>query len=428
MSSIGRLYDVIMTSYATSVNPRNSLRAMSVQSEPLDLDAIRREIPGVEHVTHLNNAGAGLLSTRTLAAIVDHLELEARIGGYEAQDARREEIEACYSSIAQLVGGRRAEVALFDNSTHAFNAAFYSIPFREGDRVITAHSEYGSNVLAYFQVARRFGVELVVAPNDESGQVDVGALADLIDERTRLISISHIPTGGGLVNPAAEVGAIARAADVLFLLDATQSIGQFTVDVEEIGADFVTATGRKFLRGPRGTGFLWVREAVLDRLDPFVNEIEASTWDGARGYEWRAGARRFETWERSYGNVLGLGSAVDQALALGMDEIGARALRLGELLRDGLDAIPGVSTHDLGVNRCAMVTASLDGLASAEFAKRIKERGVNVSLTSPEHNLLDTEIRPVHPLVRLSPHYYNTEAEIAYALEVVAAVAASVRN
>ncbi len=354
MSSFGRLYDVIMTSLPTSVKPCRSLPAM-----PLDLQAIRRATPGAELGVHLNNAGAGLMTSTTLASMVDHLELEARVGGYEAEQLRRGEIEECYSSIAKLVGGRREEVALFDNSSHAFNAAFYSMPFREGDRIITAHSEYGSNVLAYFQVARRFGVEVVVAPNDESGQIDVPALADLVDERTRLISISHIPTGGGLVNPAAEVGAVARAADVLFLLDATQSIGQFPVDVDEIGADFATATGRKFLRGPRGTGFLWVRESVLDRLDPYVNEIEASTWDGGRGYEWHAGARRFETWERSYSNVLGLGSAVDQALALGMDEIGARALHLGELLRDGLDSIPGVSTHDLGVNRCAIVTASL---------------------------------------------------------------------
>jgi selenocysteine lyase/cysteine desulfurase len=392
----------------------------------LDIDAIRRDTPGVQRVIHLNNAGAGLLSSRTLAAMVGHLELESTIGGYEAEDARRAEIEATYHSIARLMGGRREEVALFDNATHAFNAAFYSISFREGDRIITARSEYGSNVLAYFQVAQRFGVEIVVAPNDESGQLDVDALAGLIDERTRLIGVSHVPTGGGLVNPAAVIGRIAREAGVLYLLDATQSVGQFPVDVDQIGADFVTATGRKFLRGPRGIGFLWVREAVLDGLDPHVNDIEASTWDGARGFRWQAGARRFETWERSYSNVLGLGSAVDQALEYGMEEIGDRAIRLGHDLRSGLDSIPGVRTRDLGARKCAIVTASLEGMPAAEFARRIGAKGVNVSITNAEHSQFDAEIRPVHPLVRLSPHYYNTDAEIERAVDVVSEVAAHV--
>lgn len=390
----------------------------------LDLDEIRNATPGVQRVVHLNNAGAGLLSNRTLAAMVEHLELEATIGGYEAEDAKSVQIAAVYESIAHLVGGQPGEIALFDNASHAFNAAFYSIPFHRGDRIITARSEYGSNVLAYLQVAQRLGVEIVVAPNDPSGQLDVDALAGLVDDHTRLISISHVPTSGGLVNPAAEVGAIARDAGVLYLLDATQSVGQFPVGVGEIGADFVTGTGRKFLRGPRGIGFLWARESVLDDLDPHVNEIAASTWDGTRGFRWESGATRFETWERSYSNVLGLGSAIDQALEYGIDEIGQRSTNLGLVLRDGLESISGVRTHDLGVHRCAIVTASLEGLPPEEFARRIRAEGVNVSLTAAEQNQFDTEIRPVHPLVRFSPHYYNTEAEIERALEIVSGIAA----
>jgi selenocysteine lyase/cysteine desulfurase len=390
---------------------------------PIDVDELRSHTPGAARRIHLNNAGAGLLSNRTLAAMVDHLRLEAEIGGYEAEDARREQIEAVYASIARLLGGRRREVALFDNSTHAFNAAFYSIPFRAGDRILTGHCEYGSNILAYLQVARRTGAEVVVVPNDASGQLDTRALERLVDDRTRLIGVSHVPTGGGLVNPAAAIGRIANAAGVPFLLDATQSIGQFPVDVARIGADFVTGTGRKFLRGPRGTGFLWVRESALSGLDPHVNDIEASTWDGARGFTWHRGARRFESWERSYSNVLGLGAAVDQALEIGLTEIGARCAALGAALRDGLDRVPGVHTHDLGADRCAIVTASLDAVPAGEFARRIVAAGINVSVTAAEHNQFDTEIRPVHPLVRLSPHYYNTEQEIDRTLAVVARIA-----
>lgn len=391
----------------------------------LEVGAIRRDTPGVERVIHLNNAGAGLLSRTTLDVVIAHLELEAEIGGYEAEERRHEQIEATYRSVATLVGGHRDEIALFDNSSHAFNAAFYSIPFGRGDNIITVHAEYGSNVLAYLQVAQRLGVELRVAPNDPSGQVDVSGLADLIDSRTRLISMAHVPTSGGLVNPAAQVGAVAQAADVLYLLDATQSIGQLPLDAKDLHVDFLTGTGRKFLRGPRGTGFLWVRSEALERIEPYVNDIAASTWDGARGYRWHAGARRLESWERSYSNLLGLGSAVDQALAVGLGEIGARATRLGQVLRQGLDEVPGVRTHDLGRQKCAIVTASLEGLAAEEFARQVRSNGINVSVTAPEQSQLDTEIRPVHPLVRFSPHYYNTDEELERALAVVSTIARS---
>jgi len=386
----------------------------------MDIEALRRGTPGTANRIHLNNAGAGLLSRRTLQAVTSHLELEAAIGGYEAADQERDRIDATYGHLARLVGGQRDEIALFDNSTHAWNAAFYAMTFKPGDRILTGRAEYGSSVLAYLQTARRTGAEVVVVPNDESGQLDTTALANLIDDRTRLVGVAHVPTGGGLVNPAAEIGRVTRAAGVPFLLDATQSVGQFPVDVAELGCDMLAATGRKFLRGPRGTGFLWVSREALAYLDPHVTEIAAATWDGARSFSWHDGARRFETWEVSYANVLGLSSAVQQALDLGMEEIGRRALALGTHLRDRLDAVPGITTYDLGRHRCAIVTCKVDSMATAGAAAALAGHGINVSTTDPVHTQFDTEDRDVHPLVRLSPHYYNTEAEIDRAVEVLA--------
>jgi selenocysteine lyase/cysteine desulfurase len=389
----------------------------------MDIDALRKGTPGTANRVHLNNAGAGLLSRQTLAAMTSHLELEAAIGGYEAAGQERDRIDGTYTNLARLVGGRADEIALFDNSTHAWNAAFYSMTFDPGDRILTGRAEYGSNVLAYLQVARRTGAEVVVVPDDESGQLDTAALADLIDERTKLVGVSHIPTSGGLINPAAEIGRITRAAGVPFLLDATQSVGQLPVDVAEIGCDMLTATGRKFLRGPRGIGFLWVRPEALEYLDPFVIEIESATWDGARGFTWHDGARRFATWEVSYANVLGLDAAVVQALELGLDQIGKRVVALGAYLRDRLAVLPGVTTYDLGRDRCAIVTAKVDALPTADVARALAQRGINVSTTTPEHTQFDTENRGVHPLVRLSPHYYNTEGELDRAVEVIAELA-----
>jgi selenocysteine lyase/cysteine desulfurase len=390
----------------------------------VDVDALRARTPGCAHRAHLNNAGAALLSQPTLDAMTGQLRREAEIGGYEAAAAAREAIADTYRALAELLGGRPDEVALFDNATHAWNAAFYSIPFRPGDRILTGRAEYGSNVLAYLHLAQRTGVEVVVVPNDEHGQLDVAALERMVDERTRVIGVSHVPTSGGLVNPAVEIGRVARRADALYLLDACQSAGQLPLDVAEIGCDLLTGTGRKFLRGPRGTGFLWAGPRALARLEPFVAEIGSAEWTGGRDFAWAEGARRFETWEYSYVNVLGLGAAVRQCLELGLPAITERAVALGARLREQLDALPAVSTHDLGAQRCAIDTAGVAGVPAAQVAAALSAERINVTTTIAAHTQFDTEDRAVHPLVRLSPHYYNTEAELDRAVEVVARVAA----
>ncbi|GAA2724254.1 MULTISPECIES: aminotransferase class V-fold PLP-dependent enzyme [Streptomyces] len=389
----------------------------------MDIAALRRDTPGCAHRVHLNNAGAALPTRATLDTVTGHLELEARIGGYEAAAEREADIRAVPALVAELLGGRPHEVALFDNATHAWQAAFHALPLRPGDRILTGRSEYGSNVLAYVHAARRTGAEVVVVPDDEHGQLDTAALAELIDERTALVGVSHVPTSGGLVNPVAEIGRITRRAGVPFLLDATQSVGQFPVDVAGIGCDMLCATGRKFLRGPRGTGLLWVREEMLERLEPHVSETASARWDGDRGYTWRSGARRFATWEMNYAAVLGLGSAVRQALDLGLPVIGDRAVALGAALRERIDAVPGARTHDLGRDRCAIVTASVEGVAAEAVKAELARHGINVTVTVPEQSQFDTEVRGVHPLVRLSPHYYNTEEELDRAAEVLAGLA-----
>ena len=389
----------------------------------MDIDALRAQTPGCAGRVHLNNAGAALMSQPTLDAMTAHLHREAQIGGYEAAVQARDAVAATYAAVAELVGGQSEEVALFDNATHAWNAAFYSVPLGPGDQILTGRAEYGSNVLAYWQAARRAGAEVVVVPDDEHGQLDLAALERLAGPRARLIGVSHVPTSGGLVQPAAAIGRIARGCGALYLLDATQSAGQFPVNVDAIGCDMLTGTGRKFLRGPRGTGFLWVRTAALDRLDPFVAEIGSATWDGRQGFTWAPGARRFATWEHSYVNVLGLGAALRQALDLGLEAIGQRAIALGAELRRRLAGLPGVTVHDLGRVRCAIVTAKIDGLAAEQAAEALAKAGVNVSTTVPEDNPLDTPDRDVHPLIRFSPHYYNTEDEIDRATELVAGLA-----
>lgn len=386
----------------------------------LDVEAARRETPGCEARIHLNNAGASLMPTLVRDEVVGHLALESRIGGYEAAAAARERIDAVYASAARLVNCRPSEIALLENATRAWQAVFYGLAFERGDRILTGRAEYCSNYIAYLDVAERTGAEIVVVDDDDHGQLDVARLVELVDERTKLISLSHIPTSGGLVNPAEAVGRIARAAGVPFLLDACQSAGQLPLDVDAIGCDYLAATGRKFLRGPRGTGFLYVREASLDRLRPPVVEVGGGAWTATSGYTLKAGARRFETWEVSYALQLGLGRAIEYALDLGPDAIWARVRKLAASLREHLDALEGVAIHDLGEVRCGIVTFSVDGVDADTVRRRLADHGINVYVSTIEDTRLDFERRGLDRIVRASVHYFNTEAELRTAAAAVA--------
>src|SRR5262245_16784163 len=234
----------------------------------IDVSRARRETPGCQAVLHLNNAGAALMPQPVLHAVVGHVQREALLGGYEAAEQAHVAVEHGYDAAAMLLGCQRDEIALEEHATRAWDMAFYAVPLGPGDRILTAVAEYAANYVAFLHAARRTGAVVDVVPNDERGQLSVDALREMIDERVKLVAITHIPTNSGLVNPPAEVGRAAREAGVLYLRDACQSVGQMPIDVDEIGCDMLSATGRKSLRGPRGTGFLYVRESVLERLDP----------------------------------------------------------------------------------------------------------------------------------------------------------------
>lgn len=377
-----------------------------------DLARLRADTPGTRHRIHLNNAGAALMPAPVAEAVIRHTRREAEIGGYEAADEAEAALEGVYDSLARLIGAHRDEIALVENATVGWQMAFYAMGFRPGDRILTARAEYAANYIAFLHVAQKTGAVIEVIPDDADGVLDPQALAAMIDDRVKLIAITWIPTNGGLTNPAAAVGRIARAHGIPYLLDACQAAGQVRIDVNELGCDMLSAAGRKFLRGPRGTGFLYMRRDWIQRLHPPMVDLYGATWTAPNRYELRADARRFETWEHNYAARLGLGAAVDYALAVGMEAIEARCLALGDTLRAALRAIPGVRVHDLGPRPAAIVTFSLDGTDSAAVQARLAAEGINVSTASPAGALLDATARGLPLMVRASPHYYNTEDEL----------------
>lgn len=388
----------------------------------IDLDRARAETPGCATVLHLNNAGMGLTPAPVLDAVKDHLDLEARIGGYEAATRADAAVERVYDAAAELIGARRDEIAIVENATRAWDMAFYGLKFRKGDRILTAEAEYASNYIAFLQVARRAGAVVEVVPSDAEGQLDVAALERMIDRRVKLIAITHVPTNGGLVNPAEAIGRIARAHKIPYLLDACQSVGQLPVDVKKIGCDMLSATGRKYLRGPRGTGFLYVRRSFLAKIEPPFLDLHAAKWVSPDRYEIRGDARRFENWEGNVAAKIGLGVALDYALEWGMTSIWRRIRSLADRMRAQLGAIPGVTVRDLGAIKGGIVTFTKDGLTPDQIKAALAEQRINVSASARSSTLLDMTARRLDKVVRASVHYYNSEAEIDRFVEAVSAL------
>jgi selenocysteine lyase/cysteine desulfurase len=392
----------------------------------IDVDAARALTPGCGSVLHLNHAGASLAPQPVLDAVIGHLHLEAQVGGYEAAALAADGVEHTYDAIAALLGCERDEVALSDSATRSWASAVYSLPLGAGDRLITSRAEYGSNAIALLQLQRRTGCEIVLVEDDEDGQIDLEALAIALDhDRVAMVSLTYVPTQSGLVNPAAAVGRLCADAGVLFVLDACQAAGQLPLDVGELGCQVLTATGRKFLRGPRGTGFLYVQRELCQQLEPMVLDLLAATWVAPERYEIRPDARRFEMWESDLAARIGLGVAIDHALGWGLDAIASRNAELASGLRGRLSEIPGVTVRDRGRQLCAITTFTVDGVPADEVAGRLRALGTNVSVSTATSAQLDLPHRGLDAVVRASVHYLTTDQELDTAAAQVAAIAAS---
>ena len=391
----------------------------------LNIDSIRADTPGCGSILHFNNAGAGLIARPVLNAVIEHIKLESQIGGYEAADAAKMAFENTYQQLAQFLNCSVKELALMENATVAWQAAFYSLAsrFQSGDRIITSDVEYASNYIAYLQKAKCSGIKIDVVPSSETGEVDIMALENMIDKHVKLIAITHIPTNGGLVNPVADIGRIANAASIPFLLDACQSAGQVPLDVKAIGCDMLSAAGRKYLRGPRGTGFLYVRQEFLESLEPYMLDLHGASWTEYNKYTLRMDTRRFENWEFNIAGQIGLGVAVDYANTLGQQAIYERISKLANSLREHLNTVPSVIVHDIGREKAGIVSFSTPVIDPVSLKMELRKMGINCSTSGVCSTRLDMVRRGLEVLNRASVHYYNTEEEVRRFSEALSTLA-----
>lgn len=404
----------------------------------LNKDLLRQETPACRDLIHFNNAGAALQPRPVTDAVLHHLALEQRIGGYEAAEASADAAENFYHAFGRLLNCNPREIAYMENATRAWTTLLQSIPFERGDRIITGQSEYASNYMALLHLARTRQVEIVVIDNDSNGQISLDQLSAKLDDSVRLIALTHIPSQSGVIHPAAEVGKLARQHRILYLLDACQSAGQLDLDVNALGCDMLTGSGRKYLRGPRGTGFMYVRHSILDYLKPATLDLHSANWTQTDQYEWRDDARRFEIWEQFVAGKIGLAAAADYATTIGMTAIEAETRRLAGELRDRLNDLPGVILHDQGyqqsdadpgATRSSSGLTGLSGIVTFELADhdatvlqhQLRQQRINISVIKQQNTRLDFERRGLRNINRASVHYYNTDQEIEQFCDAVRA-------
>ncbi|KAA6422013.1 MAG: aminotransferase class V [Trebouxia sp. A1-2] len=372
-----------------------------------DWARIRADTPAAEKVLHFNNAGSALPTQQVTKAQHAYLELEATTGGYEALIQEAEAMEKPYTALAQLLNCHPDEIAITTSSTASWFQVFGGLNLKAGDRILTSVSEYGSNFLAYLQAIKRQQVQVEIIPEDAEGDVDIAALEKLVAagaSKPALIALTHIPTSSGrhrvrithqVYTHAAAAGAIAQREGIPYLLDATQSIGQMPIDVQQLQCDYLTSTGRKFLRAPRGTGLLYASRAAMAKAEPAMVDVHGAVWSGRHDYK-----------------LMGLGVAAEYVLEIGIEAIWERVQHISGMLRQQLQELQGVTVQDRGRLLCGIVSFTMEGKRPEDVKQELREKNINVSISPANSTLLDFSQRGLTKVLRASVHYYNTEEEV----------------
>ena len=388
----------------------------------LDIEKIRSETPGCSQKIHFNNAGSSLSPRSVTDTIISHLMLEQRVGGYEAAEEAKCLLNNFYVEFAALLNCDESEIAYIENSTRAWELAVHSIKWASGDKIITGENEYGSNYLGLLHIAKQKSLELITVPCDEFGIISLDKLEKSITSKTKLIALTHIASQRGDIQPASDIGAIARKNNVLFLLDACQSVGQINLDTEELNCDFLCGSGRKYLRGPRGTGFLFIKNKVLQSLNPIFLDLHSASWRNSKSYEFIKTAKMFECYERNVAAMIGLSVAVQYLSKLGVDAIDERISHLSSCLITGLSELQDIKVLEKSHHRSGIITFKKDNFDAKILKDELKERNINISVCKQQNAQLDLGMELTGDVARASLHYYNTQQEVSeflHALEEI---------
>lgn len=390
----------------------------------MDIQTLRNDTPGCSLHTHLNNAGASLPPLPVSKVVQDYLTEESLHGGYEVAAKHAANIAGFYDATAHLLNTQPRNIAFASSATDAYFRALSSIPFEPGDVLLTTDDDYVSNQIAFLFLQKRFKVKLLRAEKLPEGGVDPQSMEELMEKhQPKLVAVAHVPTNSGLVQDVEAIGQLCRDRDIWYLVDACQSAGQIPLDMTKIGCDFLAATMRKWLRGPRGAGFLYVSDLALGAdFEPIFPDMAGGVWTSPDKYEQEPSAKRYEQWEKNYALVLGSKRAIEYATALGLDAIETQVTGLADYTRAQLSALPGVRVLDQGARKCGIVTAHFKGKTPGEIKKALDDANIHAGIGMTMNAQIDFTEKGVYWALRLSPHYYNTKNEIDRAIEVLSGI------
>ena len=379
----------------------------------LDIEKIRSETPGCKTKIHFNNAGSSLSPRCVTAAVIDYLDREQLIGGYEAAEEAKDLVDNFYANLSDLLNCKESEISFIENSTRAWELAIHSISWSPGDQIITGENEYGSNYIGLLHLAKQRSLDIVTIPNGDDGTISLSYLEQSINSRTKLIALTHIASQRGDIQPARSVGTIAQKHNVLFLLDACQSVGQIKLDTKAINCDFLCGSGRKYLRGPRGTGFLFVKSKTIKTLEPIFLDLHSATWNHAKSYEFVKNARMYECWERNVAAMIGLTTAIEYLSYLGIDAVESRIKQLSLSLTSELSDLRDVNVLEKSNFSSGIITFTVDGIDATSLKNELQKADINISVCKQKNARLDLGKECTGDVNRASLHYYNTQQEIS---------------
>ncbi len=386
------------------------------------IDQIRARTPGCHDKIFVNSAGASLVSSSLIEISKKYLDQEADIGGYDVMANHYDAFSEFYKEAANLIGAKARNMAFAISATDAYSKVLYSFDWKPSDVILTTKDDYVSNIISFIHIHRRYGTSIEFVDTTEQGDIDYDDLRIKLDRfQPTLFALTHIPTSAGTIHDAERAGAICAESDCYYLLDACQSIGQIEVNVEKIQCDFLTVTGRKFLRGPRGTGFLYVSDQILDQnMGPLCIDLAGSVWNEETSFEFGPEAKRFEYWEKNYSNFFGLTQAIREINEIGIREIERYNTTLSQYYRSALTEIEGLKIYDHGSRKGNIITWKIAGYSQQEIAEYFSKHRVFYSFSNKSSALYDMNRKGEEWVVRFSPHYFNTMEEGDRLQEIIA--------
>ncbi len=372
---------------------------------------------------YLNHAACGLLPDAALHAMHGYALREQALGAYGAARQVQAEIEQLYQGIAATIHAQPQDIALTQGNSDGWSLVVSAMDWSGGGRILAPRSEWGGNLGILMQLSAQCGVQVEEIPSDADGAVDLEALETLLRTPASLVVLTWMPANSPLVQPAEAVGALCAQAGVPLLVDAAQAVGQWPVDVRQLQCAALTAPGRKWLRGPRGTGFVYVHPDFLPRLRPLTADHFSRPWQTGNTWTYRADARRLEQSEASVALRLGLGAALAAWNALGMERIHGEIQKRADWLRDGLDCLPGIRAHRSGRHASSgIVTLECSRHDAAALHRGLQERGVEAALSPVAFTPWDMQARGLSAVLRLSAGHDTAWGSLQYCLDALAEV------